>query len=160
MNRLFGTVLGSLTIVASTAALAGCGSQAHTGRAETEVRTLFAAIAANGRAHRFASICEGEMTATLKQLDYLVGGNCSTDLGNEWTEGVQLTSIGPHTHIVISGDTATVFDGPAPDRALRVNGTWKLAEFPRNKRFNTQDEAHTATETVNKILLAHHHPAL
>ena len=100
------------------------------------------------------------MTATLKQLDYLVGGNCSTELGNEWTEGVQLMSIGPHTHIFISGDTATVFDGRAPDRALRVSGTWKLAEFPRNKRFNTQDEAQTATETVNKILLAHHHPAL
>ncbi|HEY1457418.1 MAG TPA: hypothetical protein VGF15_02765 [Solirubrobacteraceae bacterium] len=99
------------------------------------------------------------MTATLKQLDYLVGGNCSTDLGNEWTEGVQSTSIGPHAHRHL-WDTATVLDGPAPDRALRVNGSWKLAEFPRNKRFDTQDEAQTATETVNRILLAHHRPAL
>lgn len=97
---------------------------------------MFAAVAADGRAHDFGRICQYEMDAQLRQLAYLVGANCMKTMAAEWVEGVQLSRIGPKTRIVVSGNTATVFDGAAPDRAVYANGRWKLAETPRNRRFD------------------------
>ena len=151
------TVLAS---IASTSALIGCGRQSRESRAEAEVRTLFATVAAEGRTHNFARICQDEMIGLLRELDYLVGGNCAKDLAAEWAEGVQLSTIGHGTRIVVTGNKATVYDGPSPDSAMRVNGVWQMAELPRNRRFRATGEAQEAMEGVNRGLRAHHMPTL
>ncbi len=121
---------------------------------------MFASVAADGRAHDFGQICKNEMDAELRQLAYLVGADCVKAIAAEWAEGVQLSRIGAETRIVVSGNTATVFDGAAPDRALYTEGRWEMAETPRNRRFDKPNEAQEAAVTINRVLREHHQPEL
>jgi hypothetical protein len=140
----------ALASILSALALAGCGGQQRANPAEAEVRTLIASVVADGRTHNFARICKNDMSGLIKQLDYVVGADCATDLATEWEEGVQLTSVQPSTRIAIKGNNATIFDGQAPDRARRVQGRWLLAEVPRNKRLAVADEARRTLESLNE----------
>jgi hypothetical protein len=149
-----------LAVVAAALLPAGCGGPSRTAHTQAEVRAMFAAVAADGQAHDFGRICQYEMDAQLRQLAYLVGANCMKTMAAEWVEGVQLSRIGSKTRIVISGNTATVFDGVAPDRAVYANGRWELAETPRNRRFDRSGEAREATTTINRLLREHHQPEL
>ncbi len=121
---------------------------------------MFATVAADGRAHNFGQICKREMDAELRQLAYLVGADCVEAITAEWAEGVQLSRIGAETRIVVSGNTATVFDGAAPDRALYADGRWEIAEPLRNRRFDKPNEAQEAAAKVNRLLREHHQPEL
>ena len=155
------SVINTALIWSATAAsliAAGCGGNVHATRDESEVRSLFRAIAADGRAHNFAHICRDEMSTVLPELDYLVGGRCADDLATEWLEGVQLSRIVSSTRVVVTGTRAMVFDGPAPDSAVRVNGRWKLAEFPRNTRHAAVGEACEVAESIGRGLRASHLP--
>ncbi len=124
------------------------------------MRALFGAVAADGRAHNFARICTVDMSEVLPELDYLVGGNCTKDMAADWREGVQLSKMGPGTRVIVTGDTAVVFDGPAPDRTVRMNGRWQLAEFPRTKRHVFVGEACEVAESIDRGLRARHLPDL
>ncbi len=119
----------------------GCGASHSAKPSEAEVRALFARVASAGRAADFAHICKSEMSPALLQLDYLAGGDCASDLRAEWHEGVELAKIGSQTRVVIDGRKAVVFDGAAPDSAIKVRGRWLLAEFPRNRRHALVGEA-------------------
>src|SRR5438445_11092548 len=94
-----------MLVSALCASLAGCGGHG-TKPGEAEVRALVAAVTADGRARNFGRICTEEMSGVLRQLDYLVGGNCAKDLAAEWAEGVQLATRGPSSRIVAIGNTA------------------------------------------------------
>lgn len=150
------TAAAGLAVVAVAFLLAGCGNNSQPVHAQAEVRALFTTVAADGRTHDFKRICQHEMDAQLRQLIYLVGGNCTKMMAAEWTEGVQLSRIAPTTHIVVSGNTATVLDGAAPDRAVYSEGRWEMAETPRNKRFDKSGEARETAITINKLLREHH----
>jgi hypothetical protein len=139
-----------LASIFSALVLASCGGQQRANPAEAEVRALIASVLVDGRAHNFARVCKDDMSGVIKQLDYLVGADCTTDLATEWAEGVQLTSAGPSTHIAIKGNAATIFDGESPDRAIQVQGRWLLAEVPRNKRLAVADEARGTLESLNR----------
>lgn len=154
------TAAAGLAVVAVAFLLAGCGSNSQTAHTQAEVRAMFTTVAADGRTHDFKRICQHEMDAQLRQLIYLVGGNCPKMMAAEWTEGVQLSRIGPKTRIVVSGDTATVLDGAAPDRAVYADGRWEMAETPRNKRFDKSGEARKTATTINQLLREHHQPEL
>ena len=136
--------------------LSGCGRGSGASHADAEVRALFAAVSADGRSHSFQRICRHEMWGVIGQLDRLVGGSCEQDLAAEWAEGVQLARVGPATHVIVKNNTATVRDGPSPDRAIRIRGRWLLAEFPKNRRHATPDGARETLDSVNRILRARH----
>lgn len=154
------TAAAGLAVLAVASFLAGCGSNSQTAHTQAEVRAMFTTVAADGRTHDFKRICQHEMDAQLRQLIYLVGGNCPKMMAAEWTEGVQLSRIGPKTRVIVSGDTATVLDGAAPDRAVYADGRWEMAETPRNKRFDKSGEARKTATTINKLLREHHQPEL
>jgi hypothetical protein len=143
---------------ASSATLAGCGTSAKPTRAQAEVRALFGTVAAEARAHDFGPICDDQLDSELRELLYLVGANCWKVLASDWVEGVQLSKIGPNTRIVVSGKSATIYDGPVPDRAVLTDGRWKLAEMPRNKRHAMSEEAQQTAAQLNPSLRAHHLP--
>ncbi len=149
MARTFDTTLATAGLLAAGLLLAGCGGHTHSAHTPAEVRAMFAAVNADGRAHRYQRICQHDLDAQLQQLAYLVGANCPRTMAAAWAEGVQLARIGTSTRIVLSGDTATVFDGGTPDRAIYTNGRWEMAETPRNHRFHTPHEAQDATTTIN-----------
>jgi hypothetical protein len=161
MPRPGRTTLATLLLAAACLAGVSCGGGAGTtSRPQSEVRTLFATVAADGRAHRFAAICRHEMSGLLLQLAYLVGDDCPKGLAAEWAEGVQLTHIDSRTRISISGRTATVFDGGSPDRAYLLHGRWVLAEMPRNRRLARPNEALEVARELNPMLRREHLPEL
>jgi hypothetical protein len=107
----------------------GCGTNVQATHEESEVRSLFRAVAANGRAHNFARICRDEMSGGLPELDYLVGGSCTKDLARDWLEGVQLTKIGPSTRVIVTAR-------PPPAWPESGSRTWlpsTIASFPRSQ---------------------------
>lgn len=160
MARTLDTALVTAALVAATIPLAGCARHTRAAHTPAEVRAMFAAVNADGRARHFRRICQHDMDAQLQQLAYLVGANCSKTMAAEWAEGVQLARITPSTRIILSGDTATVFDGAAPDRAVYADGRWEMAETPRNQRFDRPHEAREATTTINRTLREHHLPLM
>jgi hypothetical protein len=91
---------------------------------------------------------------------YFGGGSCPKDLAAERAEGVELSRVGSSTRVAVTGNRATVFDGPAPDSAVRVNGRWQLAEFPRNNRHADVGEACEAAESIDRGLRARRLPGL
>ncbi|HEY0516223.1 MAG TPA: hypothetical protein VGD00_03810 [Solirubrobacteraceae bacterium] len=150
-----------LLVTASALGGVSCGGQSSgTSRAQSEVRALFATVAADGRAHRFAVICHREISGLLQELTYLVKGDCPKALAAEWAEGVQLTHIASSTRILISGRTATVFDGGSPDRAYLLHGRWVLAELPRNKAHARPNEALEVAKQLNPGFRKDHLPEL
>lgn len=159
MARAWRTKLATSLMVSCALTAASCGGQG-TSRAQSEVRALYNAVAADGRAHRFVSICDQDYSGLLKQLDYLFKIDCAKDLAAAWAEGVQLTHIGPHTRIVISGRTATVFDGASPDRVYFTQGRWMLAEIPRNRRHARPNEALEVAKELNPGFRKEHLPEL
>lgn len=156
MSRCF---LAALLVSCALSAFS-CGGQSATSHTQSEVRALYSAVAADGRTHRFASICEDDYSGLLKQLDYLFKVNCPKALASEWAEGVQLTHIGPRTRITITGKTATVFDGPIPDRAVHVRGRWALLESPRNHGSTRSNEALEVARELNPGFRKEHLPEL
>lgn len=139
---------------------AGCGSNVRPRHPEAEVRAMFTNVAAYGREHDFGQICQHEMDAQLRQLISVAAGSCVNTLAAEWAEGVQLSKISSQTRVLISGNKATVFDGTAPDRAVYTHGRWKLAEVPRNRRFDKSGEAQEEARTINEVLRERHQPEL
>jgi hypothetical protein len=89
------TAAAGLAVVAVAFLLAGCGNNPQAAHAQAEVRALFTTVAADGRTHDFKRICQHEMDAQLRQLIYLVDGNCTKMMAAEWTEGVQLSHHQP-----------------------------------------------------------------
>lgn len=160
MIYLPNTMAAGPAVIVVACLLAGCGSNSQAPHAQAEVRAMFTTVAADGRTHDFKRICQHEIDVQLRQLIYLVGGSCTKMMAAEWTEGVQLSRIGSKTRIVVSGNTATVLDGTAPDRAVYAEGRWEMAEAPRNKRFDKSGEARKTAITINKLLREHHQPAL
>jgi hypothetical protein len=160
MGRTFDTALAKAGLLAAGLLLAGCSAHTCAAHTPAEVRAMFAAVNADGRAPRYQRICQHDLDAQLQQLARLVGANCAKTMAAEWAEGVQLARIGASTRIVVSGDAATVFDGGAPDRAIYTNGRWEMAETPRNHRFDTPHEARDATTTINQTLREHHLPTV
>jgi hypothetical protein len=153
-------MLASLLVVCALVGVSCGGQSGGASRSQSEVRALFAAVAADGHARRFGAICHREMSGLLRQLAYLVDADCPKVLAAEWAEGVQLTHIGSTTRILISGRTATVFDGGSPDRAYLMNGRWVLAEMPRNKRHARPNEALEVARELNPGLHKEHLPEL
>jgi hypothetical protein len=141
-------LVASLTTSYAVVAI-GCGSQSATSHAQSEVRALFMAAAADGRGGNFEAICDQDYSGLLKQLDYLFKADCPRDLKAEWAEGVQLAHVGSGTRIVVSGKNATVFDGGSPDRAYRTQSGWKLVEAPRNKRHADPNEVQEIIAKLN-----------
>jgi hypothetical protein len=160
MARTFDTALATAGLATVGLLLAGCGGHTRAAHTPAEVRAMFAAVNADGRAHRYQRICQHHLDAQLQQLAHLVGANCAKTMAAEWAEGVQLARIGASTRIVITGDAATVFDGGAPDRAVYTDGHWEMAETPRNQRYDTPHEAREATTTINQTLREHHLPTV
>lgn len=117
-------------------------------------------IAVLGEERAFARVCGEDVSPAVKRLDELVGGNCATDLGEEWEEGVQASHVNGSTRIVVNRNVATVLDGPAPDRMVRFDGKWLLAEWPRNDRFRREWEACESAATINAILKTRHLPLI
>jgi hypothetical protein len=152
----------SLLLLAAAFALAlsGCGTSNQMSRREAEVRALYKAVAAAGRAHRFAVICNRYQSGLLKQLDYLFKVDCPKHFVSVWVEGVHLAHIGPSTRITISGGIATVFDGASPDRAVFEQGHWKLLESPRNDRHDRRNEALEIAKELDPGFRKEHLPEL
>lgn len=148
----------TLSLTVSVALIAGCGNTPT--KAQSEVRGLFAKVATDGRAHRFAAICQGEITGVIRQLEYLVGGNCEKDFAQEWNEGVQLTNITSNTSIDVHGNEAIVHDGSSPDRARRVYGRWLVSEVPRNRRLAESNEVQVVLAQINSSVIRHHEPKI
>lgn len=142
-----------------TLSTVSCGQSATSG-AQNEVRGLYKAVAADGRDHHFAAICDQYWSGLLKQLDYLFKINCPKALAAEWAEGVHLTRVGPGTRITVAGKTATVFDGSSPERAVFEQGRWKLLEFPRNYRHDRRNEALEVAKELNPEFRKEHLPEL
>jgi hypothetical protein len=160
MARTPRTTLAALLMAACTLGSASCGGQSGTSRVQSEVRALFAAVAADGRAGHFATICDHDYSGLLKQLNYLFKINCAKDLAAEWAEGVQLTHVGPSTRIVISAGTAAVYDGVSPDRASFWHGRWVMAEVPRNRRHARPNEALEVAKELSPGFRKGHLPEL
>ncbi len=139
------TVLIALCALGAVA----CGGQSGESGAQSEVRALFVAAAADGRAGNFKAVCDQDYSGLLKELDYLFKADCERDLKEEWAEGVQLAHVGPGTRIVISGKSATVFDGGSPDRAYLTQIGWKLVEGPRNRRHADPNEVQELITKLN-----------
>jgi hypothetical protein len=127
----------------------GCGGQSASSHAQSEVRALFMAATADGRARNFKAICDQDYSGLLKELEYLFKGDCPRDLKEEWAEGVQLAHVGSGTRIVVSGKNATVFDGGSPDRAYLTQRGWKLVETPRNRRHADPNEVQEVITKLN-----------
>jgi hypothetical protein len=160
MGRALRIVLvAGLTMSCALANIA-CGGQSEDSRAQSEVRALFTAAAADAGAGRFATICKEDYSGLLKQLDYLFKIDCAKGLKAEWAEGVQYAHVGPSTRIVVSGKNATVFDGGTPDRAYLTPSGWRLVEFPRNRRHTDPDEVQEVIGKLNPGFRKHHLPEL
>ncbi len=71
-----------------------------------------------------------------------------------WAEGVQLEGVGPGTHVVVHDGVALVLDGGTPDRFVKVDGRWLLAELPRNRRHRVQGEACETAISLPQTLLS------
>jgi hypothetical protein len=140
----------------------GCGGEANsaTGRSEVELRSFLKTVRADGRAERFAHLCGDDMSRALGRLDYLLGGRCPSDLAVAWREGVQIATVGSATPITITGNTAVIHDGGTPDRAVKIYGTWMLAEVRRNRRHAFPEESCDAAREVNLTLIPHRLPAV
>jgi hypothetical protein len=160
MGRALRTVLVAGLTTYCALANSACGGQSDYSRAQSEVRALFTAAAADGRTGRFATICTEDYSGLLKQLDYLFKIDCAKDLKAEWAEGVQYAHVGPSTRIVVSGKSATVFDGGTPDRAYLTRSGWRLVEFPRNRRHTDPNEVQEVIDKLNPGFRKQHLPLL
>jgi hypothetical protein len=160
MGRALRTVLVAALATSCALAAIACGGRSGDSRAQSEVRALFTAAVADGRAGRFATICAEDYSGLLKQLDYLFKVDCAKDLKAEWAEGVQYAHVGPSTRIVVSGKSATVFDGRTPDRAYLTRSGWRLVEFPRNRRHTDPNEVQEVIGKLNPGFRKHHLPEL
>jgi hypothetical protein len=159
MGRALRTVLVAGLTSCALAAIA-CGGRSGDSRAQSEVRALFTAAAADARAGRFARTCTDDYSGLLKQLDYLFKIDCTKDLRAEWAEGVQYAHVGPNTRIAVSGKSATVFDGGTPDRAYLTRSGWRLVEFPRNRRHADPNEVEEVIGKLNPGFRRGHLPEL
>jgi hypothetical protein len=150
----------TLSVFVLGVGVVGCGGQPADKRAEADARSLVSTVVSAARDRDFAKICRRDVADVVRQLLYLVGGRCSQDMADTWAEGVQLTNVGRNTRVLITGNAATILDGPTPDRAARVEGAWRLSEMPRNRRFATDEEARKTVETLNRVLRAEHKPTI
>ncbi len=70
------------------------------------------------------------MTEELRAKLRSAGVSCTSTALERWTEKVRLSKITPTTRVTISGPEAFVYDGAKPEKALYVNGQWRVAEVP------------------------------
>lgn len=145
MSRAFVAVI-------ACAFVAGCGSTAPTQQAPTVagVRAMYRAVDAEAHAGHYATVCQRYMGERLQGEFKAFGKDCQRFMAELWAEGARLARVGPGTRVVVSGDSALVYDGVTPEKVLYVAGHWVLSESPESEQDAKTDEENQATEAHNK----------
>jgi hypothetical protein len=109
--------------------VAGCGT-ANTPETAAGVRAMYRSIGIDASAANYSDICHSYMDEQLRGELEPLNKKCFTSTFEHWAEKVWLSKIKSQTRIVVAGDEATVYDGAKPERALYIDGQWRLAEVP------------------------------
>lgn len=94
------------------------------------MRALYRSIGIDASAGSFTQICRTYMDQRLREELSPARKKCMTRGFERWAEDVRLSKIQADTRIDLHGREALVYDGARPERAVYIDGEWRLAEVP------------------------------
>ncbi len=121
--------LRTAVVCCSIALLSGCRG-ASSPQNVAGVRAMYRSIGIDASSSDFGDICKSYMDEQLRDELEPLSRNCFTSRFEHWAEKIRLSKVTPGTRIVVSGQKALVYDGARPERAVYVNGQWRLGEVP------------------------------
>jgi hypothetical protein len=91
---------------------------------------MYRSIGIDASSSNFGDICTSYMDDRLRDELAPVSKGCFTRTFEHWAEKVRLSKINTGTRVVVTGRRALVYDGAEPEKALYIEGQWRLAEVP------------------------------
>jgi hypothetical protein len=121
--------LCTLLACCSMVLLAGCRG-ASSPENVAGVRAMYRSIGIDASSSDFGDICDSYMDEQLRSELKPLSRSCFTSRFEHWAEKIRLSKVTSGTRIVVSGREALVYDGARPEKAVYVNGQWRLGEVP------------------------------
>lgn len=91
---------------------------------------MYRSIGIDASSGEFGDICQSYMDERLRSELKPLRRNCFSSRFEHWAEGIRLSKIRSGTQIVVSEGQALIYDGAEPERALYIEGQWRLDEAP------------------------------
>ena len=125
--------LGTAILCASVMLITGCAG-ANAPENGAGVRAMYRSIGLDAGAGDFPDICRSYMDGALGDAVRRSNSGCSTANATSrlerWAEKVRLSKVRAGTRIAVSRHEALVYDGAKPERAVYLDGQWRLAAVP------------------------------